>query len=201
MLKSKSSRPGRQDDKPGAMERPDGALLDAHDGRSRPLASLALARFSPPGHTPPAMPGEDSTSSPDEIAVLQAYIDLINSEREAIWARHNALLVANSLIIGALAISPAALWQNKWAALGMISAGAIISAAWLGITLEGWSAMKRHADLARKFASTYFKHLPNALDETLSDHAQTNIHHLILLVIGVFVLMYVGLGYIRLVSA
>src|SRR6476659_5934180 len=95
------------------------------------------------------MPGEDPTSSPDEIAVLQAYIDLINSEREAIWARHNALLVANSLIIGALAISPAALWQNKWAALGMISAGAIISAAWLGITREGWSAMKRHADLAR----------------------------------------------------
>jgi hypothetical protein len=147
------------------------------------------------------MSDEDGVSSPDEIAVLQAYIDLINSEREAIWARHNALLVANSLIIGALAISPAALWQNKWAALGMISAGAIISAAWLGITREGWSAMKRHADLARKFASTYFKHLPNALDETLCDHAQTNIHHLILLVIGVFVLMYVGLGYIRLVSA
>ena len=46
----------------------------------------------------------------------------------------------------------------------------------------------------RKFASTYFKHLPNALDETPCDHAQTNIHHLILLVIGVFVLMYLGLG-------
>jgi hypothetical protein len=83
------------------------------------------------------MSGEDSTTSPDEIAVLQAYVDLINSEREAIWARHNALLVANSLI-GALAISPTALWENKWAALGMISAGAIISAAWLGITLRGW---------------------------------------------------------------
>jgi hypothetical protein len=146
------------------------------------------------------MSGEASTSSPDEIAVLQAYVDLINSEREAIWARHNALLVANSLIIGALAISPTALWQDKWAALGMISAGAFISAAWLGITLEGWSAMKRHAEVARKFAATYFKHLPNALDETLCDHAQTNIHHLILLVIGVFVLMYLGLGYIRLVS-
>ena len=32
------------------------------------------------------MSGEDSISSPDEIAVLQAYIDLINSERETIWA-------------------------------------------------------------------------------------------------------------------
>lgn len=142
----------------------------------------------------------DSANSSDEIAVFQAYIDLINSEREAIWARHNALLVANSLIIGALAISPTALWENKWAAFGMISAGAIISAAWLGITLQGWSAMKRHADLAAKFASTRFKHLPNALDEILCDPAQTNIHHLILLVIGVFVLMYFGLGYIRFVS-
>ena len=140
----------------------------------------------------------DPANASDEIAVFQAYIDLINSERETIWARHNALLVANSLIIGALAISPAALWENKWAALAMIGAGLLISAAWLGITLQGWSALKRHADLAEKFASACFKHLPNALDETLCDHAQTNIHHLVLLVIAVFMLMYLGLGYVRL---
>jgi hypothetical protein len=139
----------------------------------------------------------DSANSSDEVVVFQAYIDLINSERETIWARHNALLVANSLIIGALAISPTALWQNKWAALAMIGAGLLISAAWLGITVEGWSAMKRHADLAAKFASSHFKHLPNALDETLCDRAQTNIHHLVLMVIAVFMLMYLGLGYIR----
>jgi hypothetical protein len=48
------------------------------------------------------MSGEDEASTSDEIAVFQAYIDLINSERETIWARHNALLVANSLIIGAM---------------------------------------------------------------------------------------------------
>jgi hypothetical protein len=56
----------------------------------------------------------DSASSSEEIAVFKAYIDLINSERETVWARHNALLVANSLIIGALAISPAALWEDEW---------------------------------------------------------------------------------------
>ena len=144
------------------------------------------------------MSGEDEASSSDEIAVFQAYVDLINSERETIWARHNALLLANSLIVGALAVSPTALWQNKWAALAMIGAGLLISAAWLGITVEGWSAMKRHADLARTFASAHFKHLPNALDETLCDPAQTNIHHFVLLVIAVFMLMYLGLGYVRL---
>ena len=147
------------------------------------------------------MTPEDRAKSSDEIAVFQAYVDLINSERETIWARHNALLVANSLIIGALAISPTALWANKWAALAMIGAGLLISAAWLGITMQGWSAMKRHADLVATFASARFKHLPNALDGTLCDRAQTNIHHLVLLVIAVFMLMYLGLGYIRLALA
>lgn len=59
------------------------------------------------------MPEKAKDDSSDEIAVFQAYVDLINSERETVWARHNALLVANSLIVGALAISPAALWSNK----------------------------------------------------------------------------------------
>ena len=52
-------------------------------------------------------------SSPDGLAVFQTYTNLINSERETLWARHNALVLANSLIIGALAISPAELWENK----------------------------------------------------------------------------------------
>ena len=94
---------------------------------------------------------KDSSSSSDEIAVFQVYASLINSERETLWARHNALLLANSLII--VAISPAALWQNKWGALAMLSAGLIISAAWVGIAVEGWSALRRHADLAGTFAS------------------------------------------------
>src|SRR6476646_1779550 len=59
-------------------------------------------------------------SSPDGLAVFQTYTNLINSERETLWARHNALVLANSLIIGALAISPAELWENKWAALAML---------------------------------------------------------------------------------
>lgn len=144
------------------------------------------------------MPGNDSASSPDEIAVFQAYISLINSERETLWARHNALLVANSLIIGALAISPTSLWGKKWAALAMVGAGLLISAAWALIAVRGWSTMRRHADVAGSFASSCFAHLPNPLAESICNRAQTGIHRLILLVIGVFMLMYLGLGYIRL---
>ena len=144
------------------------------------------------------MKQQQSASSSDEIAVFQAYTSLINSERETLWARHNALLLANSLIIGALAISPTALWENKWAALAMLGAGLLISAAWVGIAVQGWSAIRRHADLAGTFASACFNHLPNPFAETICNRAQTKIHHLILLVIAVFVLMYLGLGFVRL---
>jgi hypothetical protein len=51
------------------------------------------------------MNDKDPSTSSDEIAVFQVYASLINSERETLWARHNALLLANSLIIGALAIA------------------------------------------------------------------------------------------------
>ena len=106
------------------------------------------------------MKAEHSASSSDEIAVFQAYTDLINSERETLWARHNALLLANSLIIGALAISPTELWENTWAALAMLSAGLLISAAWMGIAVQGWSSIRRHTDIAGTFASACFDRTP-----------------------------------------
>ena len=92
-------------------------------------------------------------SAPDEVVVFQSYTDLINSERETLWARHNALLLANSIIIGSLALSPAELWENKWAALAMLSAGLLISAAWLGIAVQGWSAMRQHSEIAGNLRS------------------------------------------------
>ena len=146
------------------------------------------------------MPGEDPTSSPDEIAVLQAYIDLINSERETLWARHNALALANSVIIASLAISPTALWEHKWAALAMLGGGLVICAAWFQMTVLAWSAMQRHCDLAASFASSCFAHLPNPFAGTTCNREQRGIHRLTLLVIAVFILMYFGLGYIRLAS-
>ncbi len=143
------------------------------------------------------MTANESANTSDEIAVFQAYVDLINSERETIWARHNALLVANSLILGALAISPSALWENKWAALALLGAGLLISCAWFLITVQAWSAMKRHAELAGAFASSCFAHLPNPFAETVCNRAQASIYRLVLLVVGIFALVYLGLGYVR----
>ncbi len=144
------------------------------------------------------MKQKSPASSSDEIAVFQAYVDLINSERETLWVRHNALLLANSLIIGALAISPAALWENQWAALVMLGAGLLVSAAWIGLTVLAWASIRRHAELAGNFASSCFAHLPNPFAETICNRAQTKMHRLVLLVIAVFMFMYLGLALMRL---
>ena len=61
--------------------------------------------------------------------------------------------------------------------------------------------MRRHSDIAGTFASSCFKHLSNPFAESICNRAQTRIYHLILVVIAVFVLMYLGLGHIRLVLA
>jgi hypothetical protein len=144
------------------------------------------------------MTAKQSALPIDAGALFQAYVDLINSERETIWARHNALLVANSLIVGALAISPAALWQNKWAALSLLCAGLLISAVWLLITAHGWAVLRQHMDMAGSFAEENFPHWPNPFGKDAALRSGLWIHGLALTMVCVFILIYLGLGYVRL---
>jgi hypothetical protein len=147
------------------------------------------------------MSAEKPASDADASTLFQAYVDLINSERETIWARHNALLVANSLIVGALAISPAALWQNKWAALSLLGAGFLISAVWLLITAHGWAVLRQHMDMAGSFAEENFPHWPNPFGKASALRSGLWIHGLALTMVCMFLLIYLGLGYVRLASA
>lgn len=140
------------------------------------------------------MAEKDQSVAPDEMAVFQAYADLINAERAAMWARHNTLLVANSLILSALAIAPA----HKWADLVLVNAGLIISAAWLLITKEGWRAIQSHVAIAGRFSGACFKTLPNPFSEAVYGKAQSLIYRLVLMVIALFVLMYICIGIVRL---
>jgi hypothetical protein len=147
------------------------------------------------------MTAKQSSVPIDAGAVFQAYVDLINSERETIWARHNALLVANSLIVGALAISPAALWQNKWAALSLLGAGVVIGAIWLLITAHGWAVLHRHVEMTSAFVDQNYPNLHNPFSEAVSRRSGLWIHGLALTMVCVFLAIYLGLGYWRLAGA
>ena len=83
----------------------------------------------------------------------------------------------------------------------MLSAGLLISAAWVGMAVLAWSTIRRYADLAGSFASASFKHLPNPFAETVCNRARRRMHFLVLLMIAVFMLMYLGLAVIRLAAS
>ncbi len=130
----------------------------------------------------------------DETEIFRAYVDLINAERGTMWARHNALLVANSLIFSAIAISQ----TERLADLALIGAGLVISFVWLFVTREGWAAVHRHVEIAAKLKSPVFANLPNPFSAEVYGRSQTIIYRLMLVVIFVFIAMYLGLGVLRL---
>jgi hypothetical protein len=82
----------------------------------------------------------------------------------------------------------------------LLGAGLVISTIWLLITIHGWSLLQRHAEMANSFAMTHFRHLPNPFNQTGYHRSEIWIHLLTLTLIGVFVLVYLGLGYVRLAS-
>lgn len=190
-------RSGRRPDLPDQVGRLSRLLRPPQKPRRSNQINLAWRR--PPWQTV-RMSKKEPADLADKATLFQAYVDLVNSERETIWARHNALLVANSLIVGALAISPTAFWTSKWAPMAMLGAGLLISIAWFLITWYGWSVMRRHAEVASDFVATHYKHLPNPFAETVYRRSSLWIHVLALAMIGIFTLIYLGLGYIRLSS-
>jgi hypothetical protein len=82
---------------------------------------------------PPAIKG---VSNDDAKATLKLYVDLINSERQAIWARNAALLVANSFIINAIKSELAR--SEPWLNLLFSFAGIAICVLWAIMTSVGW---------------------------------------------------------------
>lgn len=68
----------------------------------------------------------------DRLAALRFYVDLANSERQAIWVRHSTMIVGNSFIVGAIKSDPAA--GPSW----LSGAGLCLCVAWAVITWVGW---------------------------------------------------------------
>lgn len=135
----------------------------------------------------------DAENSSDELAVFQAYVGLINSERETNWARNNALLVANSLILGAMIASPTGLSGQQ--GLTLLGAGFLVTLVWAAITIVGWNVLDRHVKIAATLSSPCFAQLPNPFSKGAShNHTRGAIFFLTLLMIAVFALIYLLLG-------
>ena len=132
------------------------------------------------------MDAKDPISS-GELAVFQTYADLVNSERATMWARHNTMLVANSLILSALAISPRP--ARRRASDQRRLAGDYDR------RVVGSTPSRDHR---RNIRGILFRPLAEPLCAERLRRSAVRIYRLILGVIAVFGAMYLGLAYAHL---
>lgn len=104
---------------------------------------------------------DDDAGESRAQATLKLYVDLTNSERQAIWARTAAMLVANSFIITAIRLGPAnadapSVTLFSWAGIGICLLWGIM--AW-----RGWEIAHGYMEAANRLPlrppSNPFHHL------------------------------------------
>jgi hypothetical protein len=94
-------------------------------------------------------------------SLFNAHVATINSERSAIWQRYNSMLLANSIVFGFLAR------QSTLQATDLVFAtvfGLALCAAWLTLTLSGWSLFNLWYEAGRKFSWPTLDHNANPLE-------------------------------------
>jgi hypothetical protein len=75
-------------------------------------------------------------TSADLMASLKLHMDLANSEKQAIWARHATMLVGNSLIVNAVRSDVAKI--ETATTLFLNGAGLALCIVWAIMTWNGW---------------------------------------------------------------
>ena len=90
-------------------------------------------------------PSSASPMTEGAIAALKLYVDLVNSERQAIWTRHATMLVGNSILINAAAGD---LGSRTSICLSFL--GLFLCVLWGIITWDGWYWFYKGMEDAKK---------------------------------------------------
>ena len=135
------------------------------------------------------MPDPTTKSKPpsadDALAALKFYVDLANSEKQAIWARHATMVVGNSLLINAVRSDP-----FSWTNVSLCVAGLVLCILWGIMTWVGWTWFYKAMADANKLPIdpllNPFSSFPN-----LGDRRRDKIFMCTMAVIVIFGLVYV----------
>ena len=80
--------------------------------------------------------------------LFNAHANQINSERQAIWQRYTAMLVANSLVFAFMGGVAPSLYRPIAGSI----AGIVLCAIWYGMTKSGWTVFRMRVDRALEFS-------------------------------------------------
>jgi hypothetical protein len=94
---------------------------------------------------PTGQPGSEQYSDISMTGLFSAHVALLNSERQTIWQRYSALLIANSFILGFL--------DRQRPAFAAV-VGLLLCAAWAIMTWSGFRLFLSEMSAMRKFVWT-----------------------------------------------
>ncbi|MFA7296718.1 MAG: hypothetical protein WC211_05965 [Dehalococcoidia bacterium] len=85
-----------------------------------------------------------------ERDTYQVAISMATAEGEAIWSRANAYLLANSILVAAIVLTPERQTTSLFLVPGMATAGIVLSVIWGLSTERGFRQQRRFVALARE---------------------------------------------------
>lgn len=126
----------------------------------------------------------------EKLAALRLYIDLSNSEKQAIWARHATMIVGNSLIINAIRTEPSTSSNSIWFNV----AGLGLCVVWAIMTWVGWGWFYKAMQDSIKLVSDPLLN-PFASFSNLASRRHDKVFICAMVVVGIFAFMYlIGLA-------
>lgn len=87
-----------------------------------------------------------------------AAISLMTYEGNLIWAKYNAMLVANSIILSAAGISATPKLDSPWWSIGLALAGLLITVSWFLLTKRGFDNYVYWIFSARELEESYLRY-------------------------------------------
>ncbi len=113
------------------IKRPEKALNEKSTEREKPIVAVEKSKDT----IPP--PKDGPAASTDATATLKMYVDIVNSEKQAIWARHATMVVGNSLILNAIKqVKLEETLENTYRFFNFM--GLLLCIVWLAIVCFGW---------------------------------------------------------------
>lgn len=105
---------------------------------------------NPPGYVvePTAQSTGDRHTDIAKTGLFNACVSVVNSERQTIWQRYNAMLVGNAVVLAFQRGSPAHSFENLIGS-GM---GFLLCVFWWMLTIDGWRFYDLYCKQAAKFS-------------------------------------------------
>lgn len=145
----------------------------------------------------------DSQAKQNDIGKFgyQSVISLLNNESQVIWRSFQALIAANTLLLGTAAVLKSFLKAPNFYGIVLSAIGMLICASWFIIQLRQWSYHDKYVKLACDFENKYFNSQINLFNKKSDKITIFRVRNLAFSIIFVIFLIYLAMLFLSIKSS